>query len=171
MTRKSSALRTLRSAASWTGGFGCGLSNSPQMASTCAKFEQNRLWESMWWYATVAQFSIKWELSHLSEEDQRRAFPLLDKQARGDFDITHFDEQDLVIVGTPDECLEKFLKYEEAGVDQILCYTKFGYLPHEAVMKSIELLGDPVIPELKRCGARRMAESLGTTVRLRAAGE
>ena len=136
-------------------------------AESRSKFEQNRLWESMWWwYTTVAQFSIKWELAHLSEEDQKRAFPLLDKQARGDFDITQFDKEDMVIVGTPEECLTKFLKYEEAGVDQVLCYTKFGYLPHEAVMKSIELLGDYVIPELKRCGASRTAASLGETVRL-----
>jgi alkanesulfonate monooxygenase SsuD/methylene tetrahydromethanopterin reductase-like flavin-dependent oxidoreductase (luciferase family) len=139
-------------------------------AESRSKFEQNRLWESMWWwYTTVAQFSIKWELSHLTPEEQGRAFPLLDKQARGDFDISRFDEEDMVIVGTPEECLAKFLKYEEAGVDQVLCYTKFGYLPHEAVMKSIELLGDYVIPELKRAGARRMAEGLDRTVRLQAA--
>jgi len=138
-------------------------------AESRSKFEQNRLWDSMWWwYTTVAQFSIKWELAHLSEEDQKRAFPLLEKQARGDFDITQFDKEDMVIVGTPEEFLEKFLKYEEAGVDQVLCYTKFGYLPHEAVMKSIELLGDYVIPELKRRGASRTAAGLGSAIRLAA---
>jgi alkanesulfonate monooxygenase SsuD/methylene tetrahydromethanopterin reductase-like flavin-dependent oxidoreductase (luciferase family) len=138
-------------------------------AESRTKFETNRLWESMWWwYTTVAQFSLKWELSHLTPEEQARAFPLLDKQARGDFDITQFDTEDMVIVGTPEECLQKFLKYEEAGVDQVLCYTKFGYLPHEAVMKSIELLGDYVIPELKRAGAARMADSLGQSIRLKA---
>jgi alkanesulfonate monooxygenase SsuD/methylene tetrahydromethanopterin reductase-like flavin-dependent oxidoreductase (luciferase family) len=134
------------------------------------RFETNRLWDSMWWwYTSVAQFSIKWELAHLAPEDHARAFPLLDKQARGDFDITHFDREDMVIVGTPEECLEKFLRYEEAGIDQVLCYTKFGYLPHEAVMRSIELLGDYVIPELKKRGARRTASSLDKAVRLQAA--
>jgi alkanesulfonate monooxygenase SsuD/methylene tetrahydromethanopterin reductase-like flavin-dependent oxidoreductase (luciferase family) len=139
-------------------------------AESRERFESNRLWDSMWWwYRTVAQFSIKWELGHLTPEEHSRAFPLLDKSARGDFDITQFDKEDMVIVGTPEECLEKFLKYEEAGVDQVLCYTKFGYLPHEAVMKSIELLGDYVIPELKRRGASRTAASLGSAVRLAAA--
>jgi alkanesulfonate monooxygenase SsuD/methylene tetrahydromethanopterin reductase-like flavin-dependent oxidoreductase (luciferase family) len=139
-------------------------------AESRSKFETNRLWESMWWwYATVAQFSIKWELSHLSPEDQARAFPLLEKQARGDFDIAQFDKEDMVIVGTPEECLQKFLKYEEAGIDQVLCYTKFGYLPHEAVMRSIELLGDYVIPELKKRGATRVAKSLADAVRPKAA--
>lgn len=139
-------------------------------AESRSLFGQNRLWESMWWwYTTVAQFTLKWELAHLTPQEQSRAFPLLDKQARGEFDIHQFDEEDMVIVGTPDECLEKFLKYEEAGVDQVLCYVKFGYLPHEAVLKSIELLGDYVIPELRKRGAARMAESLGTAIRLKTA--
>jgi len=139
-------------------------------AESRSKFEENRLWDSMWWwYRTVAQFSIKWELSHLTPEEQASVFPLLDKQARGDFDITQFDKEDMVIVGTPEECLEKFLKYEEVGVDQVLCYTKFGYLPHQAVLKSIELLGDYVIPELKKRGASRVAAGLTSAIREQAA--
>jgi alkanesulfonate monooxygenase SsuD/methylene tetrahydromethanopterin reductase-like flavin-dependent oxidoreductase (luciferase family) len=122
---------------------------------------QNRLWDSMWyWYRTVAQFIITWELGHLSAEEHDKVFPLLKKQADGEFDITMFDEQDMVIVGTPEECLEKFLRYEQAGVDQVLCYVNFGYLPHEAVMKSLKLLGDYVIPELRKRGADRVARSL-----------
>ena len=128
-------------------------------------FERNKLWESMWWwYTTVAAFSIKWELQHMTPEEQAQRFPLLDKQARGDFDITQFDREDMVIVGTPEECLEKFLKYEEAGVDQVLCYLNFGYLPQEAVLESIALLGDYVIPELKKRGADRVAGSLSTQI-------
>jgi len=134
-------------------------------AESRSLFEQNRLWESMWWwYTTVAQFSLKWEMSHLTEEEKARAFPLLDKQARGDFDIAQFDKEDMVIVGTPDECLEKFLKYEDAGVDQVLCYVNFGYLPHEAVLKSLKLLGEYVIPELKKRGASRVAAGLETAI-------
>jgi alkanesulfonate monooxygenase SsuD/methylene tetrahydromethanopterin reductase-like flavin-dependent oxidoreductase (luciferase family) len=122
-----------------------------------------------WWYKGTAQFIIDWELAHLTPEEHKKAFPLLDKQARGEFDITQFDKEDMVIVGTPDECLEKFLKYEDAGVDQVLCYLNFGYLPHEAVLKSITLLGDYVIPELKKRGATRVAKSLESQVDLRVA--
>jgi alkanesulfonate monooxygenase SsuD/methylene tetrahydromethanopterin reductase-like flavin-dependent oxidoreductase (luciferase family) len=139
-------------------------------AESRAKFETNRLWESMWWwYASVAAFCIKWELAHLTPEEHAKAFPLLDKQARGDFDINHFDKEDMVIVGTPDECLEKFLKYEEAGVDQVLCYLNFGYLPQQAVLESITLLGDYVIPELKKRGATRAAKGLSSGIHLAAA--
>jgi len=136
-------------------------------AESRSKFEQNRLWDSMWWwYQSVAKFTIDWELASLTPAEQNRVFPLLEKQARGDFDIHQFDKEDMVIVGTPDECLEKFIKYEEAGVDQVLCYVNFGFLPNEAVLKSIELLGDYVIPELKKRGASRMAKSLASGLRV-----
>ena len=47
----------------------------------------------------------------------------------------------------------------------MLCYINFGYLPHEAVMKSIELLGTYVIPELAKRGAGNAARSLTQAVR------
>ena len=135
-------------------------------ARSRADFEGNKLWESMWWwYTTVAQFLLKWEFAHLPKDAQEKAFPLLKKQADGDFDIEKFDEEDMVIVGTPEECLRKFLKYEEAGVDQVLCYVNFGHLTHEAVLESITLLGDYVIPELKKAGAARMVRSLENAVK------
>jgi alkanesulfonate monooxygenase SsuD/methylene tetrahydromethanopterin reductase-like flavin-dependent oxidoreductase (luciferase family) len=134
------------------------------------KFATNRLWESVWWwYTSVAEFTLKWELASLPPEAQERAFPLLKKQAEGDFDINHFDEQDMVIIGTPDECLQKFLRYEEAGVDQVLCYVNWGFLPQEAMLETITLLGDHVIPELKRMGAKRVAGSLEKSLAAQAA--
>jgi alkanesulfonate monooxygenase SsuD/methylene tetrahydromethanopterin reductase-like flavin-dependent oxidoreductase (luciferase family) len=134
------------------------------------KFETNRVWDSMWWwYRGTAEFILKWEMAQLPQEVKDKAFPLLKKQADGDFDIHSFDEQDMVIVGTPEECLRKFLKYEEAGVDQVLCYTNFGYLPQEAVLECITLLGDYVIPELNARGAKRMAGSLERSIALQAA--
>jgi hypothetical protein len=54
---------------------------------------------------------------------------------------------------------------EEAGVDQVLCYLNFGYLPQKSVLKSIELLGTYVIPELRKRDARRAASSLATSIR------
>ncbi|MBV1687842.1 LLM class flavin-dependent oxidoreductase [Novosphingobium sp. G106] len=129
-------------------------------------FDTDRVWESMWWwYKGIAEFHLKWELAHLTPEQQAAAFPLLESRARGEFDITEFDREDMVIVGTPDEVLEKLMRYEEAGVDQLLCYLNFGYLPHEAVMRSIELLGTKVIPELKRRGAVRLAQGLEEQIR------
>ncbi|RYY41273.1 MAG: LLM class flavin-dependent oxidoreductase, partial [Sphingomonadales bacterium] len=130
-------------------------------AETRDDFAQNKLWESMWWwYKGLAEFHLKWEFSHFPPEAQDKMFPLMSAQARGEFDITEFDREDMVVVGTPEECIAKFMKYDALGVDQLLCYLSFGYLPHEAVMRSIELLGTRVIPELKKRGAHRSAEAL-----------
>jgi hypothetical protein len=140
------------------------------MLSHCAEsradFATNRLWESMWWwYKGLAEFHLKWEMAHLSEDQRAKAFPLLSARARGEFDIEEFDRKDMVIVGTPDECLRKLLRYEEAGVNQLLCYLNFGYLPHESVMTSIELLGTRVIPELKKRGSGALAQGLEQQLR------
>jgi alkanesulfonate monooxygenase SsuD/methylene tetrahydromethanopterin reductase-like flavin-dependent oxidoreductase (luciferase family) len=136
------------------------------------EFEAARLWESMWWwYKGLAEFTLQWELPHLSEAEKNTIFPLLEKQARGEFDITSFDKEDMVIVGTPDECIRKFLRYDDMGVDQVLCYVNFGYLPNDAVLKSLDLLGKYVLPELRKRGkrgaiagiedARRAADKVG----------
>ena len=136
------------------------------------KFETNRVWESVWWwYASVAEFTLKWELAHMAPEVQAQAFPLLKAQAEGKFDMHKFDEEDMVIIGTPEECLAKFLKYEDIGVDQVLCYVNWGYLPQEAMLDCITLLGDYVIPELKAMGAKRIAGSLESSIAMQVAAE
>jgi alkanesulfonate monooxygenase SsuD/methylene tetrahydromethanopterin reductase-like flavin-dependent oxidoreductase (luciferase family) len=117
--------------------------------------EASRLWDSVkWWYKDLAEFTIKWEMANLPQKDKDRMFPLLEASRTGTIDVNNYLAQDMIIIGTPDECLEKILKYEQAGVDQLLCYSQFGYLPHEAVMNSYRLLGEKVIPELERRGHR-----------------
>jgi alkanesulfonate monooxygenase SsuD/methylene tetrahydromethanopterin reductase-like flavin-dependent oxidoreductase (luciferase family) len=114
-----------------------------------------QLWDSVqWWYTSLAEFTIKWELPHLSKEAQERAFPLLNLSATNPADVQRYQDQDMIIIGTPEMCLEKMVRYDEAGVDQLLCYMQFGKIPHDKVMRSIELLATQVIPELERRGHR-----------------
>jgi alkanesulfonate monooxygenase SsuD/methylene tetrahydromethanopterin reductase-like flavin-dependent oxidoreductase (luciferase family) len=130
-------------------------------------FEQNRLWDSMWWwYKNLAEFTLQYDMTGLSQAERDAAFPHLKKYADGDFKLEDFDNEDMVIIGTPDECLEKFIKYEAAGVDQVLCFLNFGYLTHESVLRCIELLGTYVIPELIKRGANNVAGKLATEIRL-----
>lgn len=56
----------------------------------------------------------------------------------------------MIIVGDPDQCLEKMVKYHELGVDQLICYVQFGKLSHESITKTIELLGTEIIPKLEK---------------------
>jgi alkanesulfonate monooxygenase SsuD/methylene tetrahydromethanopterin reductase-like flavin-dependent oxidoreductase (luciferase family) len=114
-----------------------------------------QLWESVgWWYRHLAEFTLEWELPNLSKEEQLAVFPLLEKVIEGQVPVQHYQDEDMIIIGTPEMCLEKILRYEEAGVDHLLCYVQFGMLPHEKVMRNIELLGTKVIPALEARGHR-----------------
>jgi alkanesulfonate monooxygenase SsuD/methylene tetrahydromethanopterin reductase-like flavin-dependent oxidoreductase (luciferase family) len=97
---------------------------------------------------------LEWELPNVSEEEADKIFPLLKPSLEGNVDPRRYDEQDMIIVGTPEVCLEKILRYEEVGVDELLCYVQFGDLPHEKVMRGLELLGTKVIPQLEARGHR-----------------
>ena len=120
-------------------------------ADTFAQCEENGIWDSVWWwYKNLAEFTLQWEFPHFSQEEKDQIFPLLRKHAEGDLDVKVFHEADMIIVGDPEQCLEKMIRYAELGVDQLICYSQFGYLPHDAVMRSIELCGTKLIPELER---------------------
>jgi alkanesulfonate monooxygenase SsuD/methylene tetrahydromethanopterin reductase-like flavin-dependent oxidoreductase (luciferase family) len=120
-------------------------------APTMADCEADGIWDSVWWwYKNLAEFTMTWELPHLTPEQQDEVFPLLRRQLEGRFDPREFSEADMIIVGSPEQCWEKMLRYEAAGVDQLICYVQFGYLSHPSVLRTIELLGTEIIPELQR---------------------
>jgi alkanesulfonate monooxygenase SsuD/methylene tetrahydromethanopterin reductase-like flavin-dependent oxidoreductase (luciferase family) len=50
-------------------------------------------------------------------------------------------------VGTPDQIREFLLRYEEAGVDQVIFVSQAGRNRHEDIMESLELFGREVLPE------------------------
>jgi alkanesulfonate monooxygenase SsuD/methylene tetrahydromethanopterin reductase-like flavin-dependent oxidoreductase (luciferase family) len=113
------------------------------------------LWESVnWWYRHLAEFTLQWELATLSDEEKERIFPLLRPVAEGEVPVERYQEEDMIIIGTGEECLRKILRYEEAGVDQLLCYVQFGELPHDKVMRNLEILAKDVMPELEARGHR-----------------
>jgi alkanesulfonate monooxygenase SsuD/methylene tetrahydromethanopterin reductase-like flavin-dependent oxidoreductase (luciferase family) len=118
---------------------------------------ENGIWDAVWWwYRNLAEFTLQWEVPNHTPEDRDRLFPMMKAIAEAeDRDVLHrFDEEDMIIVGDPDQVTEKMIRYAELGVDQILCFINFGKLPHEAVLRSIELLGTEVIPEVERHRAR-----------------
>ena len=83
-----------------------------------------------------------------------KVFPALSKVVEGEVPVDYYQSEDMVIIGTPDECLRKILRYESVGVDQLLCYVQFGDLPHDAVMRDLELLAKEVMPKLEERGHR-----------------
>jgi alkanesulfonate monooxygenase SsuD/methylene tetrahydromethanopterin reductase-like flavin-dependent oxidoreductase (luciferase family) len=120
-------------------------------ADSMAQCEANGIWDPVWWwYKNLAEFTLEWEFPNFPESERDAIFPLLKRQLEGNFEPQEFSEADMIVVGDPDHCLAKMLHYAELGVDQLICYVQFGHLEHETVMRTIELLGTEVIPELER---------------------
>lgn len=84
--------------------------------------------------------------SPLPYRDMLEAYPLLPKMMRGQVTYEDMDAEDMVIVGDPDKCVRKLERYRDAGCDRVLCLMQGGEIPHEAVLRSIELFGRHVIP-------------------------
>jgi alkanesulfonate monooxygenase SsuD/methylene tetrahydromethanopterin reductase-like flavin-dependent oxidoreductase (luciferase family) len=120
-------------------------------ADSLAEAEAHGIWKSVaWWYQNLAQFTLDWELVHLTPEEQNQVFPLMKPLLEGNIPIEHFHEADMIVVGDAERCFQKMKHYADLGVDQLICYVQFGYHSHESVLKTIEILGREVLPELER---------------------
>src|SRR5665647_2852235 len=65
------------------------------------------LWDSVtWWYRHLAEFTLQWEAPNLTPEEQAAVFPLLEDSIRGEVDVQNYIDQDMIVVGTPEQCLE-----------------------------------------------------------------
>jgi alkanesulfonate monooxygenase SsuD/methylene tetrahydromethanopterin reductase-like flavin-dependent oxidoreductase (luciferase family) len=61
-------------------------------------------------------------------------------------------------VGTPEQIREYLLRYEEAGVDQVIFVSQSGKTRHEDILESIELFGRKVLPEFQERDERAQRE-------------
>jgi alkanesulfonate monooxygenase SsuD/methylene tetrahydromethanopterin reductase-like flavin-dependent oxidoreductase (luciferase family) len=66
-------------------------------------------------------------------------------------------------VGTPEQIRDYLLRYEEAGVDQVIFCSQAGKNRHEHIMESLELFGREVLPEFR---AREEAGAAARAARL-----
>ena len=69
----------------------------------------------------------------------------------GNLDHLSFDQirdSGAALVGDPERCIEIAQRFEAAGCDLLLCLVNPYKIPHKAVMRSIELIGERVIPAL-----------------------
>ena len=125
-------------------------------AESMQQAEANGIWDSVaWWYQNLAQFTLDWELVHLSDAEKASTFPLMKPLLEGNIPIQHFHDADMLVVGDPERCLQKMKHYADLGIDQLICYVQFGHHSHESVMKTIELLGEQVRPELEHYVPRK----------------
>ncbi|MDD9376716.1 LLM class flavin-dependent oxidoreductase [Streptomyces sp. ZAF1911] len=115
-----------------------------------------RVWESVaWWYSNLAQFTLEWELPHLSPEERERTFPLLAPILEGNVPVREFSDGDMILIGDAETIVTKAKRYADLGVDQLICYVQWGYLEHREILRTLEILGKEVIPELAQYTPRR----------------
>lgn len=65
-------------------------------------------------------------------------------------------------VGAPETLRKTLRDFENVGIDQVVCISQAGNIPHELLCSSIELFSREVLPEFKErelAGAGRKAES------------
>jgi alkanesulfonate monooxygenase SsuD/methylene tetrahydromethanopterin reductase-like flavin-dependent oxidoreductase (luciferase family) len=53
-------------------------------------------------------------------------------------------------IGSPDDVIRVMRAWEDTGVNQLLTWIQFGGMPQEKILSSMKLIGEHVIPELKK---------------------
>ncbi len=69
-------------------------------------------------------------------------------------------------VGTPAVLRERLRRFEDAGIDQVVCLAQAGNVPHEMLCSSIELFSREVLPEFKERDQARAAAKAAEVARL-----
>jgi alkanesulfonate monooxygenase SsuD/methylene tetrahydromethanopterin reductase-like flavin-dependent oxidoreductase (luciferase family) len=70
---------------------------------------------------------------------------LLDHEGDLDYLLT---ETPSVMIGTPDDFIERLRELEQRGVDEVLL--RIDGMPHDAIMRSLQLIGHEVIPAVNQ---------------------
>ncbi len=56
------------------------------------------------------------------------------------------EAREQLLIGSPEDVIARIKKYQEAGCEHIMMLMNFGGIPHEEVMKSLELIAKKVMP-------------------------
>ena len=70
-------------------------------------------------------------------------------------------DRGVIIAGDPESCIKAIRMYEEIGVDQVIMIMQTETVPHERVMRSIEMFGKDVLPTFR--GAAKGAAATAAT--------
>jgi alkanesulfonate monooxygenase SsuD/methylene tetrahydromethanopterin reductase-like flavin-dependent oxidoreductase (luciferase family) len=113
--------------------------------------------ESFEWYPRHGAHIIGELAGYMAEKDMALGNYSYagDTKARDDegllqyLDLDYLVSNQACVLGTPEECLEACRRYEEAGVDLLLCLVNPYKIEHEAVMQTIQLMGEKVIPHFR----------------------
>ena len=103
------------------------------------------------WYARTALWHIG-TVAEMQDGHAPRTYDYTQMMHELDLNLLSFDymsEAGACIVGSPERVLETCKRYDAADCDLLFCLVNPYDIPHKSVMRSIELIGEHVIPELK----------------------
>jgi alkanesulfonate monooxygenase SsuD/methylene tetrahydromethanopterin reductase-like flavin-dependent oxidoreductase (luciferase family) len=63
------------------------------------------------------------------------------------------DAAGMVIAGSPEYAIERFQRLANTGLDHVLCAVQAGGVPHADAMRTLEMMGERVIPALRETTA------------------
>jgi natural product biosynthesis luciferase-like monooxygenase protein len=101
----------------------------------------------MWYYRTISKYvAPKQGEQAVKSYEMYTAF----RDVASQIDWEQLLARDAVICGDPDTVTEKLSQYQEIyGFTDLLCWTRLGGLDHRKVLRSMELMRDKVIPNLR----------------------
>ena len=76
--------------------------------------------------------------------------PVAARAAFTRMDAETLSERGVIVAGDPASCIKSLKMYEEIGVDQMIMIMQTETIPHEKVMKSIEMFGKYVLPAFQQ---------------------
>ncbi len=60
------------------------------------------------------------------------------------------EQRDQLLIGTPDDVIETLNRYQSIGMNHIMMLMNFGGMPHDKVLKSIDMVSKHVMPAFKK---------------------
>ena len=78
-----------------------------------------------------------------------KEYPIILKMQQGKCTFEDLDQEDMVIVGDVDHVCRKVERYKKAGLDHFISLMQADRIPHDKVMRSIELFAEHVIPRFR----------------------
>src|SRR5262249_32155161 len=78
-----------------------------------------------------------------------REYPIIVKMQRTQCTFDDLDQEDMGIVGLLDHRIRKVERYQKAGLDHFIALMQADRIPHEKVMRSIELFAKEIIPRFR----------------------
>ncbi len=113
---------------------------------------------AIWYVGYILNMLLRWEIEAAQANPDGpqpykqfvERYEHLKGHATGSMNPEVFAQENMIITGDPDTCIEKLEHYARVGADGVLCLMQAGRIKHEDIMNSIELFGKYVIPHFQK---------------------